>query len=256
MLCKELVILTSLTEFIHLFSGIREEDLLLENTAMTAAADKPAEEDQPVPPHSEDQDGVTLPEPPVVAEASGTGDLDNLLWPDTTQAAQDTEDVVVLEEEHLDNGVDTEDLLVSETADDDFVPEVLSEAAEEGGSKPPEELLVEEPGVEEAAESDGQTPEEAPASAPVPLEEPPESSEIASDDIADDDILLVNQDAPSVRIPLSPAPPTAMSAEKESTFTEVSLNGGAEGFKKKKKKMTPIDIHSQETSHYSSDPKR
>ncbi|XP_019750133.1 interphotoreceptor matrix proteoglycan 2 isoform X2 [Hippocampus comes] len=203
--------------------SIREEDLLLENTVQTAAADKPAEEDQQVPPPSEDQDGVTLPEPPVVAEASGTGDLDNLLWPDTTPAAQDTEDVVVLEEELLDNGVDTEDLPVSETADDDFVPEVLSEAAEEGGSKHPEEPLVEEAGVEEAAESDGQTPEEAPASAPVPLEEPPESSEIASDDIADDDILLVNKDAPSVSIPLSPAPPTAMSAEKESPFTRVAV---------------------------------
>ncbi|XP_077392130.1 interphotoreceptor matrix proteoglycan 2 isoform X2 [Festucalex cinctus] len=209
-----------------------EDDLLLENTVQTAAADKPADEDQQEPPPSEDQDSVTLPEPPVVMEASGTGDLDNLLWPDTTPAAEGTEDVVVLEEEHLDNGVNTEDLLASETVEDDFVPDVVSEAAEEGDSKHLEEPLVEEAGMEEATESEGKTPEEAPGSVPVSLEEPPEVSEIASDDVADDDILLVNKDTPesSVNVPLSPAQPTAMSAEKDSPFTRVAdVNTAVEG---------------------------
>ncbi|XP_077436521.1 interphotoreceptor matrix proteoglycan 2 isoform X2 [Vanacampus margaritifer] len=212
--------------------SIQEEDLLLENTVQTTAADKPADEDQREPPPSEDQDGATLPEPPVVVEASGTGDVDNLLWPDTTPATEGTEDVVVLEEEHLDNGVDTEDLLVSETAEDDFVPDVVSEAVEEGDSKHLEEPLVEEAVMEEATESDGQTPEGAPGSVPASLEEPPEVSEIASDDVADDDILLVNKDAPesSVSVPLSPAQPTAMSAEKESPFTRVAdVNIAVEG---------------------------
>ncbi|KAM9803396.1 interphotoreceptor matrix proteoglycan 2 isoform 1-T1 [Syngnathus typhle] len=213
-------------------ASIREEDLLLENTVQTTAADNPADKDQEEPPPSEDQDTVTLPESPVVVEASGTGDLDNLLGPDTTLATEDIEDVVVLEEKHLDNGVDTEDLLVSETAEDNYVPDVVSEELEEVDSKHPEGPLVEEAGIDEATESGGETPEEAPSSPPVSLEEPLEASEIASDDIAEDDILLVNRNAPesSVSVPLSPSQPTAMSAEDDITFMSgADVNTAVEG---------------------------
>ncbi|XP_049585191.1 interphotoreceptor matrix proteoglycan 2 [Syngnathus scovelli] len=213
-------------------ASIREEDLLLENTVQTTAADHPVDKYQEEPPPSEKQDTVTLPEPPVVVEASGTGDLDNLLGPDTTVATEDIEDVVVLEEKHLDNGVDTEDLLVSETAEDNFVPDAVSEELEEVDSEHPEGPLVEEAGIDEATPSGGQTPEEAPASPPVSLEEPLEASEIASDDIAEDDILLVNRNVPesSVSVPLSPAQPTAISAEDEITFMSgADVNTAVEG---------------------------
>ncbi|XP_061548548.1 interphotoreceptor matrix proteoglycan 2 isoform X2 [Phycodurus eques] len=217
------VVATSATET----GSIKEEGLLLENTVQTTAADKPPDKDQQEPPASEEQDGITSPEPPALVEASGTGELENLLWPEATPAAEDTEDVVILEEEHLDDGFDTEDLLTSATAEDDFVPDVASEATEEGDSKHHGEPAVAEADMQEPTESEGQTPEEAADSveeAPTPLEEPPEASEIVTDDLVDDDILLVNKDAlePSVSVPLSPAQPTAMSAEKESPFTRVA----------------------------------
>ncbi|XP_061648553.1 interphotoreceptor matrix proteoglycan 2 [Phyllopteryx taeniolatus] len=225
------VVATSATET----GSIREEGLLLENTVQTTAADKPPDKDQQEPPPSEEQDGIIFPESPALVEASGTGELENLLWPEATPAAEDTEDVVILEEEHLDNGVDTEDLLTSATAEDDFVPDVASEATEEGDSKHHGEPAVEEADMQEATESEGQTPEEAPDSveeAPTPLEEPPEASEIITDDLVDDDILLVNKDTleSSVSVPLSPAQPTSMSAEKESPFTRVAdVNRAVEG---------------------------
>nr|XP_061799677.1 LOW QUALITY PROTEIN: interphotoreceptor matrix proteoglycan 2-like [Nerophis lumbriciformis] len=180
--------------------SISDEDLLLENSVQTATVDKPPDEDQQEPPPSEVQDEITLPEPPVTVEASGTGDLDSLLWPETTPAAEGTEDVVVLEEEHLDNGVDSEDL-ASETAEDDLASDILSEATE----------------------SEAQTPDLV-KEAPPSLEEPPEASEIATDDLADDDILLVNKETPEaeVVIPPNPPQPTAMSAEKDSPFTRVA----------------------------------
>ncbi|XP_061697243.1 interphotoreceptor matrix proteoglycan 2 isoform X2 [Syngnathoides biaculeatus] len=212
------VLATSATES----GGIREEDLLLENTVQTTATENPPDEDQQEPPLPEDQDGVTLPELPAPVEASGTGELDNLLWPEITLAAKDAEDMVVLEEENLDCSVDTEDLIVNETGEDDFVPGEESEAAEDGDSGHPEERPF-----EEATQSEGQTTEQPPASveeAPTPLEEPPQASEIATDDLLDDDILLVNKDTlePSVSVPSSSAQPTATSAEKESPFTRIT----------------------------------
>ncbi|XP_054642048.1 interphotoreceptor matrix proteoglycan 2 isoform X2 [Dunckerocampus dactyliophorus] len=186
--------------------SIKEEGLLLENTVRTTVADNPPEEDdhqqqqEDVSPPESQEEGTTLPEPPVAVEASGTGDLDNLLWwPDnTTPAAAGAEDVVILEEEHLDSGVVTEELLTSESAEEGFVPsaaDVAGEAVEEGESKHPEEV-------------EATAPEEAPAS----VEKPPEASEIATDDLADDYILLVNRDRPET---------TSVSAEKESPFTLV-----------------------------------
>nr|XP_057937296.1 interphotoreceptor matrix proteoglycan 2 [Doryrhamphus excisus]XP_057937297.1 interphotoreceptor matrix proteoglycan 2 [Doryrhamphus excisus]XP_057937298.1 interphotoreceptor matrix proteoglycan 2 [Doryrhamphus excisus] len=177
--------------------SIKEEGLLLENTVQTTAADKAPEEDdqqqqqEDVTLPESEEESVTLPEPPVAVEASGTDDLDLLWWPDnTTPAPAGAEDVVILEEEHLDSGVVTEELLTSETADEGFVPgaaDTVSEAVEEGESKHPEEE-------------------------PASVEEPPEASEIGTDDLVDDDILLVNKDR---------ADPTAVFAEMELAFTLV-----------------------------------
>nr|XP_061826650.1 interphotoreceptor matrix proteoglycan 2-like [Nerophis lumbriciformis] len=180
--------------------SIKEEGLLLENTVQTTAAEEEDHHQQTqedVPPFESQEEGVTLPEPPVLVEASGTGDIDNLLWwPDTTtSAAAQAEDVVVLDEEHLDSGVITEELLASETAEEGFFPgaaDVASEAGQQSESKHSEE-------------AETATPEEA-------VEGPPEASEIATDELADNDILLVNQDTPE---------PTAASAEEESPFANV-----------------------------------
>ncbi|XP_072770668.1 uncharacterized protein [Nerophis lumbriciformis] len=183
--------------------SIKEEGLLLENTVQTTAAEEEDHHQQTqedVPPFESQEEGVTLPEPPVLVEASGTDDIDNLLWwPDTTtSAAAEAEDVVVLDEEHLDSGVITEELLASETAEEGFFPgaaDVASEASQQSKSKHSEE-------AETAA------PEEAPPS----VEGPPEASEIATDELADNDILLVNQDTPE---------PTAGPAEEELPFANV-----------------------------------
>lgn len=64
------------------FSGFVEEDLLLEDVVQTPAAEKPPPEEIPVEiPSPELPDIITLPEPPVEVEASGSGDLEEPLKP-------------------------------------------------------------------------------------------------------------------------------------------------------------------------------
>lgn len=64
------------------FPGFVEEDLLLEDVVHTPAAEKPPPEEVPAEiPSPELPDIITLPEPPVEVEVSGSGDLEEPLKP-------------------------------------------------------------------------------------------------------------------------------------------------------------------------------
>ncbi|XP_070831339.1 interphotoreceptor matrix proteoglycan 2 [Chaetodon trifascialis] len=90
----------------------------------------------------------------------------------------------------------------------------------------PEEPVFEEGGRREASESEGQeVKEETVPEAPAINEEAPAAPEISTEDLTEDEILLVNKDEPEPPVTdiLSPAGPTALSPERESPFTRVSL---------------------------------
>lgn len=85
-----------------------------------------------------------------------------------------------------------------------------------------EEPVFDEDGFEESTGSEGQeVKEETVPEAPIVVEVAPE---ISTEDLTDDEILLVNKDVPEppVTDSLSPAEPTALSPERESPFTHVA----------------------------------
>ncbi|XP_068590216.1 LOW QUALITY PROTEIN: interphotoreceptor matrix proteoglycan 2 [Cebidichthys violaceus] len=89
----------------------------------------------------------------------------------------------------------------------------------------PEEPVFEEGGMEEATEREGQeVKEETAPAAPPAEEEGPAAPEISTEDLTEDEILLVNKDElePPVTDYLNPAEPTALSPERESPFTRIS----------------------------------
>ncbi|KAM7407140.1 hypothetical protein PAMA_003057 [Pampus argenteus] len=89
----------------------------------------------------------------------------------------------------------------------------------------PEEPVFEEGGMEAPTESKGEEVKEDTApEAPAVVEAGPEAPEISTEDLTEDEILLVNKDEPepSVTDSLSPAQPTALSPERESPFTSIS----------------------------------
>lgn len=86
----------------------------------------------------------------------------------------------------------------------------------------PEEPVLEE----EATVSEGpEVIEESVPEAPPIEEEGPAVPEISTEDLTEDEIILVNQDEPEppVTDPLIPAQPTALSPERESPFTRISI---------------------------------
>lgn len=97
----------------------------------------------------------------------------------------------------------------------------------------PEEPVLEEGSLEKAAETEGQelkieavheTPAVEGGASDAPL--------ISTEDLTEDEILLVNRDEPEQPAPdiLSPEPPTALSPERESPFTRIAdVNLGTEG---------------------------
>lgn len=97
----------------------------------------------------------------------------------------------------------------------------------------PEEPVFEEGGMEEASESEGQEVKaETVPEAPAVEEEAPAAPEISTEDLTEDEILLVNKDEPEPPVTdfLSPAGPTALSPERESPFTSISVvNPATEG---------------------------
>ncbi|XP_073329222.1 interphotoreceptor matrix proteoglycan 2 [Pagrus major] len=89
----------------------------------------------------------------------------------------------------------------------------------------PEEAVFEEAGVEEATEIEGEeVKEETLPEAPAVEEEAPAAPELSTEDLTEDEIILVNQDEPEPPVieVLSPAKPTALSPERESPFTRIS----------------------------------
>ncbi|XP_035533011.1 interphotoreceptor matrix proteoglycan 2 [Morone saxatilis] len=89
----------------------------------------------------------------------------------------------------------------------------------------PEEPVFEEAGMEEAKESEGQeVKEETLPEAPAVEEETTAAPEISTNDLTEDEILLVNKDEPKPPVTdfVSPPQPTALSPERESPFTRIS----------------------------------
>ncbi|TNN04387.1 hypothetical protein fugu_001416 [Takifugu bimaculatus] len=89
----------------------------------------------------------------------------------------------------------------------------------------PDIPVLEEDGLEAAAESDGQEViEETLPEAPAVETEGSESRQILTEDLAEDEILLVNTDEtePPVIDVVSHAQPTVLSPERESPFTRIS----------------------------------
>ncbi|XP_031725230.1 interphotoreceptor matrix proteoglycan 2 [Anarrhichthys ocellatus] len=89
----------------------------------------------------------------------------------------------------------------------------------------PEEPVFEEGGMEEATEREEQeVKEETAPEAPPAEEEGPAAPEMSTEDLTEDEILLVNKDElePPVTDYLSPAEPTALSPERELPFTRIS----------------------------------
>ncbi|XP_062288258.1 interphotoreceptor matrix proteoglycan 2 [Scomber scombrus] len=97
----------------------------------------------------------------------------------------------------------------------------------------PEEPVLEEGGMEAPTESERQEViEETPPEAPAVVEGGPEAPQISTEDLTEDEILIVNQDEqePPVTDSLSPIQPTVLSPEKESPFTRISdVNPASDG---------------------------
>uniref|UniRef100_UPI003AB0B653 interphotoreceptor matrix proteoglycan 2 n=1 Tax=Centroberyx gerrardi TaxID=166262 RepID=UPI003AB0B653 len=125
--------------------SIEEEGLLLEDAMQSPDEERPPPEELPAePPSPELPEVVTLPEPPVEIEASGsgTGDLEDILWPSTTTAEEETleEEVAVevdaiSEEETVEDvavgeGPAAEDVATVEEAGEEHLLEVVLSAAE------------------------------------------------------------------------------------------------------------------------------
>ncbi|TNN54690.1 Interphotoreceptor matrix proteoglycan 2 [Liparis tanakae] len=102
----------------------------------------------------------------------------------------------------------------------------VDEADIDMGSPRPDKPVVEEGGMEDATESEGQeAKEETAAEAPPVKEDGPAAPEISTEDLEEEEILLVNEEEVErpVTDSLSPAEPTALlSPERESPFTRVS----------------------------------
>ncbi len=110
-------------------------------------------------------------------------------------------------------------------ADEEVNPEPVEDADINVVLKNSEEPVFEVGGKEEATESKGQEVKvETAPEAPAVDEETPEAPEISTEDLTEDEILLVDKDElePPVTDSVSPPQPTALSPERESPFTRIS----------------------------------
>lgn len=196
-----------LVSFVFVLSGIEEEGLLLEDTVQTSAIENPPPEELPAElPPPELPEGITLPEPPVEIEASGsgTGDLDDLLPPSTSTAAEEetsleetpTEDVLITE----DVGIDAGDISEEETEEVEVA--AVGPAAEDVAAPEEEhlnEVVVDEAEISEELEvstiSTETTEEEGlPAVLPAPDAVDVES-EVSEPEAAETTLLPVSEDS-------------------------------------------------------------
>uniref|UniRef100_UPI0037E88A22 interphotoreceptor matrix proteoglycan 2 n=1 Tax=Semicossyphus pulcher TaxID=241346 RepID=UPI0037E88A22 len=220
--------------------SIEEEGLLLEEAV------------EPSP--TKELPDVLLPKSPLEVESSGSG-IDNLeVTTNAPNSEAETEEVEVAavleepttathleEEDHLNELVveeaeNTEELETSttatETIEEEGLPalvappeavEVPSEATElETYNELP---VIEESGIEEATLSGGEElKEETAPEAPAVEEKAAEAPAISTEDLAEDEILLVNKEETELPVTGTPSPPqpTALSPERESPFTRIS----------------------------------
>uniref|UniRef100_A0A8P4PXE9 Interphotoreceptor matrix proteoglycan 2 n=1 Tax=Dicentrarchus labrax TaxID=13489 RepID=A0A8P4PXE9_DICLA len=206
--------------------SFEEEGLLLEDTVQTPAVENPPPEELPAElPSPELPEGVTLPEPPVEVEASGSGadDLEDLLQPSTpTAAAAAAAEEESFEETGSEDGLVTEDVTIN--------ADVVSEAVTAGvdvvavGEEPtitaveeehPDEVVVNEAEIPEELEIStiaAETTEEEGLPALVP---PPESVDVAGEasepEAAETGLLPLDEDSVEV-------------TEEESNLTDVPLD--------------------------------
>uniref|UniRef100_A0A671V359 Interphotoreceptor matrix proteoglycan 2 n=1 Tax=Sparus aurata TaxID=8175 RepID=A0A671V359_SPAAU len=186
-------------EFLLLFvlPGLEEEGLLLEDTMQTPAVEAPPPEELPAElPVLELSEDVTLPEPPVEVEASGSGtdNLGDLLRPSTPTAEEEEvgeveeereeEEVVSPEETGSEDGLITEDAtIIADAISEAETEEVEVDAVEEEPTtleqEHLEEVAVNEiPGELEISTIASETVEEESLSALVP---PPEAVDVESE---------------------------------------------------------------------------
>lgn len=239
---------------VFVFPGLEEEGLLLEDTVQTPAVENhPAEELPAEPPVPELPEVVTLPEPPVEVEASGSGtvDLEDLLRPSTPTAAVEEDKEESAPEDEPTTGEVTSEEEIEEVEVAAVTEEPAAAAVDEGYVDEAEvpELLEEEEQTEEVVEEDLPAPEvidTAAAEAPepeeaeaalLPVDEEPvddtEDEEISTEDLTEDltedEILLIDADEAVTHV-VSPVQPTALSPERESPFTQIAdISPASEG---------------------------
>ncbi|KAM3608409.1 uncharacterized protein V6R79_024659 [Siganus canaliculatus] len=291
-------------------ASFEEEGLILDDTVQTPDVETPPPEELPAP--SPDlPEVVTLPEPPVEVEASGsdTDSQEDLLQPSEPTAAVNAEvsvqetppeevEAAAVEEAPaasdqvvVNEAESPEELhiatVASETTEEEILPAVVpppesidvageESAPEAAGTDPapggdsadsPEEesnltaapsededlnpvqtvedtdvnvdvISPEEPAFEESdvggeTGSEGEEViEEIMPEAPAVEEVAPEAPQISTEDLTEDEIILVNQEEPELPVTdiLDPIQPTALSPERESPFTRISdINPAPEG---------------------------
>ncbi|XP_041662307.1 interphotoreceptor matrix proteoglycan 2 [Cheilinus undulatus] len=186
---------------------------------------------------------VLLPKPPLEVESSGSGTDDLVattvastiseaatesveiiaVLEEPTAALSDGEDENEIDEEEAEN---PEELETIEEGLPAVVPppeavDVVSEAPE---LKPHSEVpVIEESGIDEITHRE-EVKEESVPEAPAEEEKAAEAPAISTEDLTEDEIILVNSENTEVQVAGAPNPPqpTALSPEKESPFTRIS----------------------------------
>ncbi len=204
-----------------MFLGFEEEGLLLEDTVHTAAVETPPPEELPAELPAQDlPEDITLPEPPVEVEASGSGtnDVDDLLHPTTpaAAAAAEEEEEVSLEETGSEVGLITKDVTINADATSETETEEVevNEPAEEPTTLEEEhldEVVVNEAEIPEELEISlitTETTEEEGLPALVP---PPEAIDVVSEasetEVEEIDMLPLDEDVPPPDKEVNPIQP-------------------------------------------------
>lgn len=215
--------------------GLITEDVTINADAISEAETKEVEaaavEEEPTTATLEEEhlDEVVvketeIPEEPEISTIAGETTEDERLPalvppPEAVDVASEASEPEAAETGLLPVGEDSVEGTEEESNLTDVPP--AEEATEKEGQEVKEETAPEAPPVEEEA------PE-----APAVDEEAPEAPQISTEDLTEDEILLVNKDEPEppVTDSLSPVQPTALSPERESPFTRISdVNPASEG---------------------------
>ncbi|XP_065818571.1 interphotoreceptor matrix proteoglycan 2 isoform X2 [Labrus bergylta] len=210
--------------------SIEEEGLLLK-------------EDVKNPPIKEPSD-VLLPEPPVEIESSGSGTEDlevttNAGAKEVTAVGEEPTAAVVVEEhlnelvvEEAENPEELETSTITTETIEEGLPDLVPPTA--AAVEPVSDALeletytevhvIEESGIEEVAQSEEQEVKEAIApEAPAVEEKSAEAPAISTEDLTEDEILLVDKEESELEVTGTPSPPkpTVLSPERESPFTRI-----------------------------------